>query len=104
MRDSAHGTEEHFCHIQKLCVGWAAVTGKSSWVSNRLEAVASTEKRRTHDKPRDLTWEGNFPFHFYPFLPLYFIPCPPTLLQKSKMVMLQLTDHAKDLFPLSHPV
>lgn len=55
MRDSANATEEHFCHIQKPCVGWAAVTGKSSWVSNRLEAVASTEKRQTHDKRRDVT-------------------------------------------------
>lgn len=55
MRDSANATEEHFCNIQKPCVGWAAVTGKSSWVSNRLEAVASTEKRQTHDKRRDVT-------------------------------------------------
>lgn len=55
LQDSANGTEEHFYHIQKLCVGWTAVTGKSSWVSNRLEAVASTEERQTHDKPRDVT-------------------------------------------------
>lgn len=55
MTDSANGTEEHFCHIQKFCVGWASVTGKSSWLSNQLEAMASTEKRQTHDKPMDVT-------------------------------------------------
>lgn len=101
MRDSANSTEEH-CHIQKPCVGWAAVTGKASWISNRLKAVAFTEKRQTHDKQRDVTQEGNFPFHFYLFLPLYFIPCPPSLLQKYKMVMLQLQTMPKIcLFSLS---
>lgn len=88
MRDSANGTEEHFCHIQKPCVGWAAVTGKSSWLSNRLEAMASIKKRQTYDKPRDVTQEGNFSFHFFAFFSSYFVPCLPILLQKSKIVML----------------